>query len=430
MHRQLLFSIILSAILSLFIFPYISLKIVDPIIYIADFLGDLFIGALKMMIVPLIISSLVSGLLKFSKEEKIAPLAIKTILYYLLTGLIAVIIGLVCVNLIKPGKIDSESAQSLLGQAQINSENFKLFEKIEDDYSATLLSVVKKMFPHNIFSAATDNGQLLGIITFSIIFGLVAGKLPNRMRTHQNNFWESFHLTIQKITEYIISYSPIGVFGLTLPIFFSTGIESLQTLSVFFFTVLLALFIHLFLALLLILKVCGNVNPLKHLKEMTPVLVTAFSTASSSGTLPTTIDIVQKRANVSKKTAALTLPLGATINMDGTALYECVVVIFISQLYASITGMDLTLANQLVVVFLSLTTSIGVAGIPSASIVAIAIILPAVGLPVEAIGIIWSVDRLLDMCRTSVNVFSDTIAAVVISKSQGEEPYSKKSSII
>ena len=154
---------------------------------------------------------------------------------------------------------------------------------------------------------------------------------------------------------------------------------------------------------------------------MLPVLLTAFSTASSSATLPLTMDVVQKKARVSqKKSAAFTLPLGATINMDGTALYECVVVLFISQLYASIGGVDLSVGQQCLVVLLALTTSIGVAGIPSASLVAISIILPAVGLPVEAIGVIWVTDRVLDMCRTSVNVYSDTVAAVVIAESEGE----------
>jgi DAACS family dicarboxylate/amino acid:cation (Na+ or H+) symporter len=157
---------------------------------------------------------------------------------------------------------------------------------------------------------------------------------------------------------------------------------------------------------------------------MLPVLLTAFSTASSSATLPVTMDTVKEKANVSNRTSAFTLPLGATINMDGTALYECIVVLFISQLYASIGGVDLTITQQCLVVFLALTTSIGVAGIPSASLVAISIILPAVGLPVEAIGVIWVTDRILDMCRTSVNVYSDTVAAIIIDNSEGGSPYS------
>jgi Na+/H+-dicarboxylate symporter len=174
-----------------------------------------------------------------------------------------------------------------------------------------------------------------------------------------------------------------------------------------------------------VLKFVAKVKPLTHYKEMAPVLLTAFSTASSSATLPLTMDTVEERAGVSKKTSSFTLPLGATVNMDGTALYECVVVLFIAQLYAATGQAALGLGDQLLVVFLALTTSIGVAGIPAASLVAIAVILPAVGLPVEAIGVVWLTDRILDMCRTSVNVFSDTIAAVTIAASEGEVPYSK-----
>ena len=160
---------------------------------------------------------------------------------------------------------------------------------------------------------------------------------------------------------------------------------------------------------------------------MAPVLLTAFSTASSSATLPLTMETVEGRAGISKKTSSFTLPLGATVNMDGTALYECIVVMFIAQLYASTGTLALDFSQQLLVVFLALTTSIGVAGIPAASLVAISVILPAVGLPVEAIGVVWITDRMLDMCRTSVNVFSDTVGAVVIARSEGEIPYSNKS---
>jgi DAACS family dicarboxylate/amino acid:cation (Na+ or H+) symporter len=188
-------------------------------------------------------------------------------------------------------------------------------------------------------------------------------------------------------------------------------------------TVLLALAIHFTINLSIALKLIGKVNPIRHYKEMAPVLLTAFSTASSSATLPLTIETVEERAKVSKKTCSFTLPLGATVNMDGTALYECVVVLFIAQLYAATGQIALSIGDQLLVVFLALTTSIGVAGIPAASLVAIAVILPAVGLPVEAIGVVWLTDRILDMCRTSVNVFSDTVGAVVIASTEGEVPY-------
>jgi DAACS family dicarboxylate/amino acid:cation (Na+ or H+) symporter len=229
-----------------------------------------------------------------------------------------------------------------------------------------------------------------------------------------------------KLTEFIIRFAPFGVFGLVVPVIFETNLGDLfGTLAWFFITVILALIIHFAINLSLVLKFVARVNPITHYKEMAPVLLTAFSTASSSATLPLTIDTVEDRAGVSKKTCSFTLPLGATVNMDGTALYECVVVLFIAQLYAATGEVALGLGDQLLVVILALTTSIGVAGIPAASLVAIAVILPAVGLPVEAIGVVWLTDRILDMCRTSVNVFSDTVAAVTIAASEGEAPYSK-----
>ncbi|MCA9627268.1 MAG: dicarboxylate/amino acid:cation symporter, partial [Myxococcales bacterium] len=188
-----------------------------------------------------------------------------------------------------------------------------------------------------------------------------------------------------------------------------------------FFCVLLALALHLFVALPLLMRLVGGINPLKQYKAMAPALLMAFSTASSSATLPLTMDCVQDRANVSSRVSSFTLPLGATVNMDGTALYECVAAIFIAQAY----GVHLTLTQQFTVVLIALLTSIGVAGIPAASLVAITLILTSIGLPVEAIGLILAVDRVLDMCRTAVNVFSDSCGAVIIAKSEGESVLSE-----
>jgi Na+/H+-dicarboxylate symporter len=187
-------------------------------------------------------------------------------------------------------------------------------------------------------------------------------------------------------------------------------------LLTFFLTVLGALAIHLLLVLPLLLRLLGRVSPLRHYQAMTPALLTAFSTASSSATLPVSMDCVENRAGVSNRTTSFVLPLGATVNMDGTALYECVAAMFIAQAY----GLELDFATQFTVVLVALLTSIGVAGIPAASLVAITIILTAIGLPVEAVGLILAVDRILDMCRTSVNVFSDSCGAVLIGRLEGE----------
>ena len=284
------------------------------------------------------------------------------------------------------------------------------------------------MFPSNVIDAAANNGQLLGVITFSILFGAFIGKLPSAQREVQQKFWDSAQAVMLKLTDFIIRFAPIGVFGLVTPVIFETNLGDLfGTLAWFFITVLLALMLHFAVNLALVLKFVAKVNPITHYKAMAPVLLTAFSTASSSATLPLTIETVEDKAKVSNKTCSFTLPLGATVNMDGTALYECVVVLFIAQLYASTGQVALDVTQQLLVVLLALTTSIGVAGIPAASLVAIAVILPAVGLPVEAIGVVWLTDRILDMCRTSVNVFSDTVGAVTIAATEGERPYEASS---
>lgn len=421
LHWQILASLALATLLATVILPRVDTSFADQTLALADFFGVLFINALKMMVVPLVATSMIAGVLQLGSSASISSIGGKTLLYYSFSGLFAVIVGLVLVNWIEPGRVDPSTARALLGEAAQISQSSGLLERVEGKDSSDLLAIFQRMFPTNIFKAASDNGQLLGIIFFSVLFGLFAGRLPEPMRTFQCQFWESSQKVILGITEWIIRFAPIGVFGLVLPILYRAPIgELMQTLSAFFFTVFLGLLIHLGILLSLCLKCFTSVSPLTHLKRMLPVLLTAFSTASSSATLPLTMDVVQKKAGVSKKSAAFTLPLGATINMDGTALYECVVVLFISQLYASIGGFDLSVGQQCLVVLLALTTSIGVAGIPSASLVAISIILPAVGLPVEAIGVIWVTDRVLDMCRTSVNVYSDTIAALVIAESEGE----------
>jgi len=381
-------------------------------------------NTLKMLIVPLIVASIITGVMHLGAEKGVGRIGFKTLLYYTFSGLAAVIIGVVMVNLLRPGIIDGETASIMLGRGGETASSEGLMDKVEDRGTDDLFDVFLRMLPSNIVKAASSNDQLLGIITFSLLFGIFIGKLPENHRRTQQNFWESTQEVMLRFTEFIIRFAPIGVFGLVTPVLYNAPMRDLiGAIFWFFLTVLLALAVHFIVSLGFVLKLLGKINPIRHYQAMTPVLLTAFSTTSSSATLPLTLDTVEERAKVSKKTCSFTLPIGATVNMDGTALYECVVVLFIAQLYASTGAFVLDIGQQLLVVFLALTTSIGVAGIPHASLVAIAIILPAVGLPVEAIGVVWVTDRILDMCRTSVNVFSDTVGAVVIARSEGEKPY-------
>ncbi len=220
-----------------------------------------------------------------------------------------------------------------------------------------------------------------------------------------------------QVTHLIMKLLPYGVFCLVAKVFMTTGIGSLKSVALFSLTALLGLAAFMFIALPLMLKYVAKVKPMRHFKAMSPALVTAFSTSSSSATLPVTIDCVEKRAGVSNKICSLVVPLGTSINMSGSALYECVAAMFVAQAY----GIDLSFTTQFLVVVMSLVTSIGVAGVPSASLVAILVILKVIGLPAEGIGLFVAVDRLLDMCRTTVNVFSDSCCAILVARTEGEE---------
>jgi len=272
------------------------------------------------------------------------------------------------------------------------------------------------MIPTNIVKAAA-NGQMLGLIFFSLLFGFFMSRLEEEQKITLDNFWQGVFQTMMAITMFVMKFAPIGVFGLVAKTITATGFSAFQPLLLFFITVILALAFHAFITLALLLKYIGKVNPLRHYSAMAPAMLTAFSTASSSGTLPITIKCVEKNACVSNQTSSFVLPLGATINMDGTALYECVAAMFIAQAY----GLDLNFTTQFTIVLVALLTSIGVAGIPAASLVAITVILGVIGLPLEGIGMLLVTDRILDMLRTAVNVFSDSCCAVIVAKTEGED---------
>lgn len=422
LHWQILIALILAAATGLILGlgGYADTPLAGVVVTVADFFGTLFMNALKMIVVPLVVTSIICGMLAMGGDRNFARMGLKTLAYYTLSGLVAILIGLAVVNIMRPGIVSPELADRITGQAQSPTE---FIDKVEGKGAADIFGIFLRMIPTNVFEAATDNGRLLGMITFSILFGFFVTRLPEKLRLVQEGFWQSSQAVIMGITDLVIKFAPIGVFGLVTPIFLRTGFELFAPLLWFFLTVLLALALHFFVGLGLMLRFLGKTSPAQHYRAMMPVLLTAFSTASSASTLPLTMETVEKSAGVSNRTASFTLPLGATVNMDGTALYECVVVIFIAQIYSVIQGYDLTFLVQLNVVVLALMTSIGVAGIPAASLVAITVILAAVGLPIEAIGLVWVTDRILDMCRTSVNVFSDTVGAVIIARSEGENVY-------
>ncbi len=380
---------------------------------IYSFVGTLFLNALKMLIVPLIASSIIMGVASVGGHQGLGRMGGKTILYYMMTSLIAILIGLTVVNIVSPGISDGQPVKDMIG---LSGDVDSIKEKVGDKGAGDVAEVFLRMVPTNIVAAAAE-GQMLGLIFFSLLFGFFMTRIGHPGSETIYNFWDAVYNVMMQITDWVMKFAPIGVFALVAKVVASTGLEAFKPLAMFFVSVVFALLIHMFVVMPLLLRLIGRVNPLLHYKAMLPALLTAFSTSSSSATLPLTLECVEKNAGVSNRTSSFVLPLGATINMDGTALYECVAAMFIAQAY----GIDLGFGTQFTIVMVALLTSIGVAGIPAASLVAISIILTTIGLPVEAIGLILAVDRVLDMCRTTVNVFSDSCGAVIIGKSEGEE---------
>ena len=381
---------------------------------IFDFFGGLFLNALKMVVVPLILSSIIVGVGNMASQGAFGRVGGKTLGFYLATGLLSILTGLVLVNVIAPG--ETESARALAAALPDASQ---VMEKVEGRGAGDLLEVIKRAVPSNIFQAALET-QLLALIFVGVVFGFFMSRLKGPAGETLQNFWVGVHDVMIMITMWIMRFAPIGVFALVAKTLIVSGFEALEALGLFFLTVLLALAVHFAVWLPLLLRLFGGVRPYAYYARVAPAQLTAFSTASSSATLPVSMNSAEQ-AGVSKRVTGFVLPLGATVNMDGTALYECVVVIFIAQIYALVSGVEFGIAEQFIVVLLALLTSIGVAGIPAASLVAIALILPAVGLPVEALAIVLAVDRILDMCRTAVNVTSDLTITALVARTEGEE---------
>ncbi|HEX9618710.1 MAG TPA: dicarboxylate/amino acid:cation symporter [Polyangiaceae bacterium] len=379
---------------------------------VCAFLGNLFLRALKMLVVPLIMASIISAVAELGATRDLGRLGLKTLGYYFATSLAAILLGLAMVNLMQPGIIDGEPAKDRIG---LDAESDEVAARVEGRTGKDVVDVFLRLVPENVIADAAE-GQMLGLIFFALVFGFFVSRIPERYQSVLKDFWQGVYQVMLLITDWVIKFAPIGVFGLVAKVVLTTGLGALRPLAVFFSCVVLALAIHMFVVLPVVVALVARVSPLRHFKAMVPALLMAFSTASSSATLPVTLDRVQRGSGVSPRVASFTLPLGATVNMDGTALYECVAAMFIAQAY----GIHLGGAEQFLIVAVALLTSVGVAGIPSASLVAIALILSSVGLPLEGLGLILAVDRILDMCRTAVNVFSDSCAAVVIAKSEGE----------
>lgn len=384
-----------------------------PLYEIFDFVGTMFINALKMLIVPLIMSSIIVGVAGIGSSGNLGRLGGKTLGFYVVTTLSAILVGLLLVNLVQPGIVDGEPARDLLA---LDADTDDLIARVGDKGAGDVVEIFKRMVPENVVNAAA-RGEMLGIIFFCLLFGYFMTRLEHDYAEPLFKFWNAVFQVMMLMTEWVMMFAPIGVFGLVARVVAKTGFDAAGPLISFALVVAVALAFHMLVTLPILLRLLGKVSPRGMLRTMSPAMLTAFSTASSSATLPITMDCLEKGAGVSNRISSFVLPLGATVNMNGTALYECVAAMFIAQAY----GLQLDVLTQFSVVLIALVTSIGVAGIPSASLVAIAIILAAVGLPMEAIAILFVFDRILDMARTSVNVFGDACCAIIIAHLEGEK---------
>ena len=375
-------------------------------------LGTIFVSLLKMITIPLIFTSILTGITNISNFGQLGRIGLKTISYYLMTSLFAIIIGLALTNILKPGYTYS-----------LDPETVTMYDYTNLNTPDSPLDIFIRMVPTNPIASAA-NGDMLSIIFFTILLGIAITQLPNEHKTKLTSFFEAFFQAIMKLTQMIIKISPIGVFGLIVKTTATSDIDLFYSIWKYMLTITLGLSIHIFIILPMLFFFITHINPLKHFKAMSAAMATAFSTSSSSSTLPVTIKCVREKVKASDKVSGFVLPMGATINMDGTALYECAGVIFISQ----ILGVDLTVTQQLIIVVTALLASIGAAGIPSAGLVMIFIVTQAVGFNDEQvaliIGAMLAVDRPLDMFRTMVNVTSDSIGASIIAHSEGEKLYS------
>ena len=370
--------------------------------------GDIFLRGLRMIVIPLVFSSIVLGVAGMGNSAALGRIAGKTLLYYIGTTALAATIGLTLVNVVKPG----------VGASLNLAEEVTSVGSGDVSFIDQIVSIV----PANIFEAMAK-GDLLPIIFFAILFGLFMNKVDIKYSGTLSNLFTAIYEVIMKITMFIIRLAPFGVFAIVTNVVGKQAndpqalLSMAGSLGVFVLVVWGGLLIQGGIVLPLLVRLLGKQNPWRHISKMSTALLTAFSTCSSGAALPINIRDSQEKCGVSNKIASFVLPLGSTINMNGTALYECVTAIFIAQAY----GIDLSLVQQIMIVFTALLAAIGAAGIPMAGMVMLAIVLSAVGLPLEGIGLVLAVEQLCDMPRTCINTYGDSCGAVIIAHSEGEE---------
>jgi len=415
LHHWILIAMSLGAVLGLGLNSagdqgIVDASVVATVAAVGKAIGDLFLRLLQMLVVPLIISSLITGVTGMGDLRTLGAIGGRAIGFYLSTSFLAIVTGIVMVNIIRPG----DGAE--LALLEEGAATGALLAEAPKGIGLVLWEQLEGLIPNNPLAAATE-GDMLPVIFFALLIGVFISVAEHHEGSKDasvvRRFFSGLFDVMMQMTLAVVKFAPIGVFGFTLYAAAGKGPAAFQVLGWYVLTVFIALLIHATITLPLILKLRTGRSPIEYGRALTTALVTAFSTASSNGTLPLTMENVE-RAGIRPEVTSFVLPLGATINMDGTALYEAVAVLFIAQVY----GIDLSLTQQALVAFTALLASIGAAGIPHAGMVMMVVVLNAVGLPTSAVALILAVDRILDMCRTTVNVWSDAIAAAVVDASE------------
>ncbi|MFK7976912.1 MAG: dicarboxylate/amino acid:cation symporter [Halioglobus sp.] len=363
-----------------------------------DIIGRIFVASLKLLVVPLVLVSLICGSSSLGNSARMGPIALRTLGLYMLTTAVAISLALLLAVIVAPG-----NGISLAGEAQFQASE-----------PPPLADVLVDIFPSNPVRAMAD-GKMLQIIVFALLFGYAvshAGKPGERIAS----FFRDLEVIVMKMVELLMALAPYGVFALLAKLFASMGISAIADLAKYFFTVLTVLFLHALVVYSFLLKGLTGLSPRLLLTKMRPVWAFAFSTASSGATLPITMRTVERRLGVNNSVAGFTVPLGATINMDGTAIMQGVATVFIAQVY----GVDLTVTAFLTVILTATLASVGTAAVPGVGLVTLALVLEQAGLPVEGIALIIGVDRLLDMVRTAVNVTGDATVSLIVAQKEGQ----------
>lgn len=374
--------------------------------------GNIFINALKLIAVPLILASLIKGISDLKDISKLSKMGTRTIATYIITTVIAVSVGLGLVNMIKPGSsISQDTREDLISSYELDASGVQ--ENAAKQREAGPLQALEDLVPSNIFSAASDNGNMLQVIFFAIFFGIGLILIPEKSSKPVKDFFDGFNEVILKLIDIIMLAAPYGVFALLAALIVeSPSTDLFAALGLYALTVLIGLAIMIGIYILLVWVFTKN-KPSFFINGIAPAQLLAFSTSSSAATLPVTMERVEEHMGVHKEVSSFVLPIGATINMDGTSLYQAVAAVFIAQAF----GMDLSLSAQLGIIATATLASIGSAAVPGAGMVMLVIVLAQAGIPEAGLALIFAVDRPLDMCRTTVNVTGDAAVSLMVAKS-------------